>query len=363
MLEQTPKSSGIRRFHDQGRTGWLVLLNVAYYSAILLERPLVALLLLAIILTYMGLPGEKGPNQYGPDPLDLDEGGIDEDSEYSKRPAILRSEPSSPPKALVPDGSHHADFADHPPTFKSDPVRTKHFGRKLVTQPRATQTVFREGRYFAGGYSFSTEAQATSFLARKNGTASHRGLRPAKEVEAEQTTFHPPSQPSPDGAEIDPGIKVGSEGESYVNGHGPDTTEDAHKFAEASKALQAEETQAVRDFEEPAEDHDKIQNLQTYRVGGYVFSSRQQAKQYAIRLNTPPPVQTPQDISSNNAKPNHAVDRSNSDNARPETPEPTKSASMERWISSPEKLNAGGFTLITNLVYFGKPKVSPVSIQ
>ena len=346
----------IRRFHDQGRTGWLVLLNVAYYSAILLERPLVALLLLAIILMYMGLPGEKGPNQYGPDPLDLDEGGIDEDSEYSKRPAILQSEPSSPPKALAPDASHHADFANHPPTFKPDPVRTKQFGRKLVTQPRAPQTEVFEGRYFAGGYSFSTEAQAASYLARKNGTASHRGLRPAKEVEAEESPFHSPSQPIPNAADIHPGIKVGSESESYVNGHAPNTTDDTHEFAESSKALPVEESQAVSDFEEQAEDRDKIQNLQTYRVGGYVFSTRQQAKQYAIRLNTPPPVQTLQDSSSNTTKPENAVERSSPDDVRSETPEPTKSASMERWISSPEKLNAGGFSLITDLVYFGKPK-------
>ena len=46
----------VRRFHDQGRTGWLVLLNLIPFIGGL------------IVLVFMVLDGKRGPNQYGPDP-------------------------------------------------------------------------------------------------------------------------------------------------------------------------------------------------------------------------------------------------------------------------------------------------------
>jgi len=46
----------VRRFHDQDKTGWLVLLGFI---------PIVGGI---ILLVFMLLEGTKGPNQYGPDP-------------------------------------------------------------------------------------------------------------------------------------------------------------------------------------------------------------------------------------------------------------------------------------------------------
>ena len=47
----------IRRFHDQGKSGWYTLLNfIPYIGAI-------------VVLVFMALPGEEGANAYGPDPL------------------------------------------------------------------------------------------------------------------------------------------------------------------------------------------------------------------------------------------------------------------------------------------------------
>ena len=46
----------VRRFHDQDKSGWFVLLGFI---------PLVGGL---IVLVFMCLEGTKGPNQYGPDP-------------------------------------------------------------------------------------------------------------------------------------------------------------------------------------------------------------------------------------------------------------------------------------------------------
>lgn len=46
----------VRRYHDQDRTGWLVLLAfIPYIGGI-------------IALVFMCLPGTRGPNRFGPDP-------------------------------------------------------------------------------------------------------------------------------------------------------------------------------------------------------------------------------------------------------------------------------------------------------
>lgn len=46
-----------RRFHDQGRSGWLVLINLVPYVGSL------------IVYVFMLMEGTKGENEYGPDPL------------------------------------------------------------------------------------------------------------------------------------------------------------------------------------------------------------------------------------------------------------------------------------------------------
>lgn len=48
----------VRRFHDQDKSGWFVLLNFIPYLGGL------------IVLVFMLLKGTDGPNRFGPDPLD-----------------------------------------------------------------------------------------------------------------------------------------------------------------------------------------------------------------------------------------------------------------------------------------------------
>lgn len=48
----------VRRFHDQDRSGWMVLLGFIPYVGGL------------IVFIFMCLQGTRGPNRYGPDPLD-----------------------------------------------------------------------------------------------------------------------------------------------------------------------------------------------------------------------------------------------------------------------------------------------------
>lgn len=48
----------VRRFHDQDKSGWFVLLNfIPYVGGI-------------VVLVFMCLEGTKGPNRFGPDPKD-----------------------------------------------------------------------------------------------------------------------------------------------------------------------------------------------------------------------------------------------------------------------------------------------------
>lgn len=46
-----------RRFHDQGKSGWFVLLNLIPYIGVF------------IVLAFMFVPGHEGENEYGPDPI------------------------------------------------------------------------------------------------------------------------------------------------------------------------------------------------------------------------------------------------------------------------------------------------------
>jgi uncharacterized membrane protein YhaH (DUF805 family) len=50
----------VRRFHDQDKSGWFVLLNFVPYIGSL------------IVLVFMCLEGTRGPNRYGPDPKEGD---------------------------------------------------------------------------------------------------------------------------------------------------------------------------------------------------------------------------------------------------------------------------------------------------
>ena len=46
----------VRRFHDQNKTGWLVLLGLIPFLGSI------------VVLVFMLLEGTQGPNRYGPDP-------------------------------------------------------------------------------------------------------------------------------------------------------------------------------------------------------------------------------------------------------------------------------------------------------
>ncbi len=54
----------VRRFHDQDKSGWFVLLSLVPYVGGL------------IMLFFMVQPGTAGPNRFGPDPLDESQASV-----------------------------------------------------------------------------------------------------------------------------------------------------------------------------------------------------------------------------------------------------------------------------------------------
>ena len=56
----------VRRFHDQDKSGWFVLLGFIPYVGGL------------IMLIFMLLPGTTGPNRFGPDPKDPSQAAVSE---------------------------------------------------------------------------------------------------------------------------------------------------------------------------------------------------------------------------------------------------------------------------------------------
>ena len=57
----------IRRFHDLGQTGWLVLV-----FGVLGALPLLGIIADIVHIIWFMIPGTRGPNKYGPDPLGKD---------------------------------------------------------------------------------------------------------------------------------------------------------------------------------------------------------------------------------------------------------------------------------------------------
>lgn len=48
----------LRRFHDQDRSGWMILILLIPYVGVI------------VVFVFMCLEGTRGPNRFGPDPIE-----------------------------------------------------------------------------------------------------------------------------------------------------------------------------------------------------------------------------------------------------------------------------------------------------
>ncbi|PZU14937.1 MAG: hypothetical protein DI591_11145 [Citromicrobium sp.] len=194
----------VRRLHDQGRSGILAWGVIAGY-VMLFVMPTVGALLLLASLGLMSLPGDEGGNRFGEPPPDgflVAEIGAD---------TVPPSEDGQTPRAQKADeygvtrmadgrfGSHGHSFGTYREAHrfaaaqrrrstarvtaeKSPRAPARHAAkafpssasRPLAALPEKTRPVdpyevksTSDGRFRSGGYTFTTQAQAESFAARR----------------------------------------------------------------------------------------------------------------------------------------------------------------------------------------------------
>ncbi len=263
----------VRRLHDQGRSGWLVSINIAGYVALFIQ-PLAGMALLAISLGLMALRGERGRNQYGAasevadarfDTVGISSGGdIEASDEQPTRDqhGVLRlsdgtfecagvvfasykeayqfgltEERRSTRRPGEADGGARRNAAiegvldsaskEQAPENRASSMR--------VGVDRYDVTPTSDGRFMSGGYTFTTRAQAENYAQRRRGTAA-----PSAAVGANGATAGFPDNPNKPAtysgpkeswAEIEPGIKLGRDGQFYVRGYAHPKLDDARRAA------------------------------------------------------------------------------------------------------------------------------------
>lgn len=259
----------VRRLHDQGRSGWLVSINIAGYAALFIE-PLAGMALLAISLGIMALRGEQGRNRYGdaPEVAHAEFNPVCVSSEddlqtsYGQpirdKQGVLRLEDGSFECAGLAFASYREAYqyslsenrrsiqkvdkeqgsADSEgPLEQATAQRTSEV--RLPSMSHGTDkyevTPTSDGRFMSGGYTFTTRAQAENYAQRRRGTVA-----PAPVIGSNEATDgfsdSPPqpvaySGPKESWAEIEPGIKLGRDGQFYVRGYAHAKLDDARRAA------------------------------------------------------------------------------------------------------------------------------------
>ena len=191
----------VRRLHDQGRSGWLVSINIAGYAALFIQ-PLAGVALLSISLGLMALRGEQGRNRYG------------EENDGEPRNAALEG---------VLDSASREQASEN----RVSPMNAG--ADKYEVIPTS------DGRFMSGGYTFTTRAQAENYAQRRRETAapswgigSNGATAGFSDSPPQPSTY---SGPKESWAEIEPGIKLGRDGQFYVRGYAHAKLDDARRAA------------------------------------------------------------------------------------------------------------------------------------
>ena len=270
----------VRRFHDQGRSGWLCLIGAAGYVAVGFgAMPLAAILFLAA-MALMVLPGEMTENRYGlPVQVRFSETSLDENASFS---------------------SVNSNELDDKVDIKSG----------------------TDGLYYVKGRAFASLVEAERATKRLTGKQSPK-------ISSPNATLDTPVQLSEADAEananavdsvLDDGIVKRDDGRYYAKGYGYITIEQARRqlrpktaIPQDSKrvsetALQAEtrrysdtknsltslelHSENAEPYSElpvaavtPFNLYDDVKSLGSgkYGCGGHIFSSRDEAEQHSQR--------------------------------------------------------------------------------
>lgn len=361
----------VRRFRDIGLTGWLALINGTAYLALLIAPP-IGLALFALSLLLMMLPSK---------PVARHSDTVNEDAQDRRR------------RRLPFPQKEAAQGAPDPPCATAPLTGTEVKARS-------------DGRFVAGGFSFTTERQARDFAERQRSPLrplpSHARL--ADRVSAER----PLSEPAGDTS--DPDVKRTEDGRYASGGLSYSSFEQARAEAErrrkpafpagaprpstlhpASLPSMTEvvpvEPTLVAEPDSPAsmpappfpgwpEVHETDDGR--FACAGYIFTTFDQARHYterrrgsatpSIRHPEPIPVRQPE-----RAMPPAAASKSEqpatgfhgaisslfsskpaAEPHRSRTPA-ARNAAAERWIATATTVTVGDIDFETELLYFGAP--------
>jgi uncharacterized membrane protein YhaH (DUF805 family) len=364
----------VRRFHDVGLSGWLALINGGAYLALLIAPP-VGLALFALSLLLMAIPSKP---------------------EARQRETVTEDPQDRGRRRLALPNSDAAQGAPDPP----------YAGTALLADPDVE--VRSDGRFVAGGFSFTTEQQARDFAERQR-----RPLSPRPMNTLTDRTFAERPVAERAGDTSDPDVRRTEDGRYASGGLSYSSFEQARAEAErqrkptfpaagasrpaaatpailgsAPEVVPAEPT-IVAEPESPAstsappslysphwpEVHETGDGR--FACAGYIFTTFDQACHYAARRRDAAPnsIRRPEPISAH--RPERAIpavprdseqpamgfhsalsslfsSKTATDPAGPRTSAAGNTAA-ERWIATATTVTVGDIDFEAELLYFGAP--------
>jgi len=205
----------VRRFHDQGRSGWFCLVGAGAYVAVGFGAMPLAVILSLIAMGLMALPGEEAQNRFGPP--------IDSVEDYEAAAGELDSPPvdaqlvDAETLALDPNETlttleMHSDTAEQQREMRATETIQMLDADSSGSQDSAWSALASSGdamalqvpddvkpegngRFSCGGYTFNSLEQALSFAKRRNDRGGHteRSVSPFSFVPVPKPP--PPSPP------------------------------------------------------------------------------------------------------------------------------------------------------------------------
>lgn len=312
----------VRRFHDQGRSGWLCLVGAGAYVALGFGAMPLAAVLSLIAMGLMALPGEEAENRFGP-PIDSVEeceaAAGEQDSPSADAQLVDIGTVATASNETLTKLELHSDAAEQqrevqtPETLlMADPSS---FGNQVSGRsapissgdamplhvPDDVQSL-GNGNYRCGGYIFYSREEAEWHSQRRAlAMASFTAAPAASQMQSNETTlaFN----------EVEAGIHFGRDGNFYYRSNSFWLIEEAR--AAKSADLLAQQVQ-LEPSTSPASvpiEHDELEGNAAsvseippplpadvmpegdgrFSCGGYVFNSLSAAVSYSKRRSTPTP--------------------------------------------------------------------------
>lgn len=380
----------VRRFHDQGRSGWFCLVGASADVAVGLGAMLPAALLFVIAMALMALPGEEAENRFGPpiNAVEDDETATVEVAPPHTEAKLADIETVTPTYTeTVTTLEAQSDVAEQQREMqesKTLAMADAHsFGRQNSARNAPTSSEdsaplhvpndvhwLGNGNYKCGGFTFYSLEEAEWHSQRRALAMASIAASPAA------------SKTQHDGTvlgfnEIEAGIHFGRDGHFYYQGNSFWTIEEARAAQSADLLARQEPDEATTSpANVPVEDHERQANAALvsempsylpadvkplgngrFSCGGYTFNSLEQALGFAKRRNdrvghsarsVSPfsfvPVPKPPQRSPPKEERRGFLGLDSS---------AKKQTIAEHWIATPTNMSAGGVQFDGYLVYFG----------